>query len=79
MPSRYPGRHSIGLVTMGVPVVQGRPSSTTNHVHVAYLPALFLLFRLPMSQPHDRSFLTTLGVMAAVSGTRTKMKVLWMA
>lgn len=35
--------------------------------------------RLPMFQPQERSVLTTLGVMAAVRGTRIKMKLLWMA
>lgn len=34
---------------------------------------------LPISQPQPLSTLTTLGRMAAVSGTRTKMKLLWMA
>lgn len=31
-------------------------------------------FLLPISQPHPLSVLTTLGSMAAVSGTRMKMK-----
>lgn len=35
--------------------------------------------RLPIFQPHPRSTLTTLGVTAAVKGTRRKMKLLWMA
>jgi hypothetical protein len=35
--------------------------------------------RLPMFQPQDLSTLTTLGVTAAVSGTRMKMKLLWIA
>lgn len=34
---------------------------------------------LPICQPHDLSTLTTLGVTAAVRGTRMKMKLLWMA
>lgn len=36
-------------------------------------------FRLPMSQPQRRRVLTTLGVTAAVKGTRMKMKLLWIA
>lgn len=47
--------------------------ATSNH----------LLYRfgliLPICQPQDRRTLTTLGVTAAVMGTRTKMKVLWIA
>lgn len=35
--------------------------------------------RLPISQPQPRSILTTFGVTAAVRGTRTKMKDLWIA
>lgn len=35
-----------------------------------------LAFFLPICQPHDLSTLTTLGVMAAVRGTRMKMKLL---
>ena len=34
---------------------------------------------LPMSQPHPLSILTTLGVIAAVRGTRMKIKDLWIA
>lgn len=43
--------------------------------------ASFAPFRglLPICQPHDLSTLTTLGVTAAVKGTRTKIKLLWMA
>jgi hypothetical protein len=44
---------------------------------LAFLVA-FLVF-LPICQPHDLSTLTTLGVMAAVRGTRMKMKLLWIA
>lgn len=33
----------------------------------------------PIFQPHPLSVLTTFGVTAAVSGTRTKMKDLWIA
>lgn len=40
---------------------------------------LVLGFLLPICQPHERRTLTTLGVTAAVSGTRMKMKLLWMA
>lgn len=40
---------------------------------------LDLAFLLPMSQPHPLRVLTTLGVAATVSGTRIKMKLLWMA
>lgn len=40
---------------------------------------LVLGFLLPICQPHDRKILTTLGVTAAVSGTRMKMKLLWIA
>lgn len=40
---------------------------------------LVLGLRLPICQPHDRKTLTTFGVTAAVSGTRIKMKLLWMA
>ena len=42
----------------------------------AYMP-----FGLPltMSQPHCRKVFTTLGVMAAVRGTRMKMRLLWIA
>lgn len=36
-------------------------------------------FRLPMSQPQRRRVFTTLGVTAAVKGTRMKMKLLWIA
>lgn len=36
-------------------------------------------FRFPIFQPQPRSVLTTLGVNAAVMGTRTKIKDLWMA
>lgn len=35
--------------------------------------------RRPISHPQPRSTLTTLGVTATVSGTRMKMKDLWMA
>lgn len=38
-----------------------------------------LVVRLPMSQPQPRRTLTIFGVTAAVRGTRTKMKDLWMA
>lgn len=38
-----------------------------------------LLVRFPMFQPQPRRTLTTLGVRAAVRGTRMKMKDLWMA
>lgn len=38
-----------------------------------------LVFFLPICHPHDLSTLTTLGVTAAVRGTRMKMKLLWMA
>lgn len=41
--------------------------------------AFYRFVRLPIFQPHDRSVLTTLGVTAAVSGTRRKMKLLWIA
>ena len=34
---------------------------------------------LPICQPQPRRTLTTLGVTAAVRGTRMKMKLLWMA
>ena len=34
---------------------------------------------LPICQPQDLKVLTILGVMAAVRGTRTKMKLLWIA
>lgn len=40
---------------------------------------LVLGFLLPICQPHERRTLTTLGVTAAVSGTRMKMKLLCMA
>lgn len=36
-------------------------------------------FLFPMFQPQPRSVFTTLGVMAAVKGTRRKMNDLWMA
>jgi hypothetical protein len=35
--------------------------------------------RFPISQPQPRSTFTTLGVTAAVKGTRMKMKLLWIA
>lgn len=35
--------------------------------------------RFPISQPQPRRTLTTFGVSAAVSGTRMKMKDLWIA
>jgi len=41
------------------------------------LGTLGLLF--PISQPQPRSVLTTFGSIAAVKGTRMKMKDLWMA
>jgi hypothetical protein len=42
-----------------------------------YLAALGVF--LPIFQPQLRKVLTTLGVTAAVSGTRKKMKLLWTA
>lgn len=48
-------------------------------VVVAVVAAAAAVRRLPKSQPQRRSTRTTLGVTAAVSGTRMKMNDLWMA
>lgn len=44
-----------------------------------FVACIFFGFRFPTSQPHPRRVLTTFGVTAAVKGTRTKMKLLWIA
>lgn len=73
------------------PTLASPESARTRTSSKIYLLASFTAFAafaaslapfkglLPICQPHDLSTLTTLGVTAAVRGTRTKMKLLWMA
>lgn len=53
---------------------------TSIHHTTLFLHSVHPLgLRFPISHPQLRSTLTTLGVAATVSGTRMKMKLLWMA
>lgn len=61
-------------------VREGGDNFTQRQVHtLVYFTDLALPAFLPIFHPQDRSTLTTLGSMAAVRGTRTKMKLLWIA
>lgn len=73
-----PPRRNAESMTCKRPMA-ARPKSTENSsIATCYAgPRRALL--LPISQPQPLSTLTTLGKMAAVSGTRTKMKLLWIA
>jgi len=66
--------HTLAFSTWSAP-----PSAAQSSFLTAFSSGLPTAPLRPMSQPQPRRVLTTFGVTAAVRGTRTKMKLLWMA
>lgn len=68
------------ICTHGILYTRIRIEQNPDHrTRKCFLYYPLLGFRFPMSQPQRLSSLTTLGVTAAVNGTRRKIKLLWIA